>query len=117
SVALEADARRGLGLALDDLADRPTDAGLRGTVDELVAELGRREYQVRDLGDTRTYDVSMIAAPVFGTSGEVALALTLVGFQPGLAAPLVAALGERVRDVALVLTRRSGGRLPSTVVS
>lgn len=112
SIALEADARRGLGAALDDLADKPADARLRGTVEELVADLGRREYQVRELERTRTYDVSMIAAPVFGTSGEVVLALTLIGFPPGLTAEEVAAHGERVRDAGLVVTKRSHGRLP-----
>ena len=59
----------------------------------------------------------MIAAPVFGTSGEVALALTLLGFEPGLDAASVAAFGTRLRDLAEVVTRRSGGRLPSTVVA
>jgi DNA-binding IclR family transcriptional regulator len=112
SIALEAEARRGLGAALDDLAEKPADARLRGTVDELVADLGRREYQVRELDNTRAYDVSMIAAPVFGASGEVVLALTLIGFAPGLTGEQVAAHGERVRDAGLVVTKRSHGRLP-----
>jgi DNA-binding IclR family transcriptional regulator len=113
SIALEADARRGLGHALDHLADAPGDAGLRGSVDELVAELGHGEYQVQELDRARTYDVSMVAAPVFGTTGEVALALTLVGFPAGLPAERIAACGERLRDVGLVVTKRSLGRVPA----
>jgi DNA-binding IclR family transcriptional regulator len=117
SIALEADARKGLGHALDDLAALPSDDGLRGTVDELVADLGRREYQVRELERRRTYDVSMIAAPVFGPAGEVALALTLLGFEAGLRGTEVAAFGERLRDVGLVVTKRSRGRVPSATGS
>jgi DNA-binding IclR family transcriptional regulator len=113
SIALEAEARRGLWSALDHLADTPADAGLRGTVDDLVVELGHGEYQVQELDRAQTYDVSMVAAPVFGTAGEVVLALTLVGFPAGLSAEQIAAHGERLRDVGLVVTKRSNGRVPT----
>lgn len=113
AVALEADARRGLGSALDHLADAPADPALRGSVADLVADLARAEYQVGALDAGRTYDVSMVAAPVFGASGEAVLALTLLGFEPGLPAERIAACGERVRDAGLVVTKRSGGRLPT----
>jgi DNA-binding IclR family transcriptional regulator len=94
------------------LADTPADARLRGSVDDLVTELGHGEYQVHELDRARTYDVSMVAAPVFGTAGEVVLALTLVGFPAGLSAEQIASYGERLRDVALVVTKRSSGRVP-----
>jgi DNA-binding IclR family transcriptional regulator len=112
SIALEAEARKGLWSALDHLADTPADARLRGSVDDLVTELGHGEYQVHELDRARTYDVSMVAAPVFGTAGEVVLALTLVGFPAGLSAEQIASYGERLRDVALVVTKRSSGRVP-----
>jgi DNA-binding IclR family transcriptional regulator len=112
SIALEADTRKQLGHALDDLASVPSDHGLRGAVDRIVADLGRREYQVRDLHPGQRYDVSMIAAPVFGPGGEVVLAITLLGFESGLAGAEVAAYGARLRDVALVVTRRTRGRVP-----
>jgi DNA-binding IclR family transcriptional regulator len=112
SVALEADARRGLSDALDHLADTPSDVELRGSVDELVAELGHGEYQVQELDRSRTYDVSMVAAPVFGSTGEVVLALTLVGFPAGVPAERVEEVGERLRDVGLVVTKRARGRVP-----
>ncbi len=114
SVALEADARKGLGRALDRLAASPSSSELRGTVDSLVTELGGREYQVRDLDDSVDYDVSMVAAPVFGVSGEVVLAITAVGFRDRLAVADVVAVGEQLRDAGLVVTRKSRGRLPST---
>jgi DNA-binding IclR family transcriptional regulator len=114
SIALEAETRKELGHALDDLASVPSDDTLRGAVDRIVTDLGRREYQVIDLDPERAYDVSMIAAPVFGPGGDVALAITLLGFGPELAGSQVARYGERLRDVALVVTRRARGRVPTS---
>ncbi len=113
SVAIEADARKALGHALDDLAAGPANEQLRASVEGLVTELGRREYQVRELAPARPYQVSMIAAPVFGPAAEVALALTLVGFEGELLGREIAAFGERLRDVGLVVTQRSRGRVPA----
>ncbi len=58
----------------------------------------------------RNYDVVMIAAPVFGPSGEAIVALTLLGLPAGLTGAEIAAYGEQVRDAGIVATRRSGGR-------
>ena len=113
SVALELDERRGLGEALDHLADAPVDEAGHRTVDGLLAELDGRTYQFAALDGRPTYDVSMIAAPVFDSSGEPALAMTLLGFQPGLSANQVAELGNHVRDVGLVVSKRSRGRIPN----
>lgn len=113
SVALEHDVRRGLGQALDHLADAPVDAATHRSVDAMLAELDQREYQLTALDEHPAYDVSMIAAPVFGTDGEPALAMTLLGFEPGLSAGQIAAMGNRLRDVALVVTKRSRGRIPA----
>lgn len=113
SVALELDARRGLGDALDHLADAPIDATARASIDALLASLAEREYQLTDLDLRPTYDVSMIAAPVFGTNAEPALALTLLGFQEGLGPEQVARFGERLRDTGLVVTKRSKGQIPA----
>jgi DNA-binding IclR family transcriptional regulator len=116
SVALELDARRSLADTLDHLADAPGDPQLRGTVDDLVAELGSSDYQVSSLERGRRYDVSMIAAPVFGPAGDVALALTLVGFEPALPAEQIATYGEQLRDVGIVITKQSHGRVPGVTV-
>ena len=75
------------------------------------------DYVVPELSDDRTYDLSMIAAPVFGPNGEAILSLALIGFVAGLGADEVAAYGARVRDVAVIVTKRSGGRLPELVAS
>jgi DNA-binding IclR family transcriptional regulator len=72
------------------------------------------EYEAAGALDRRrSYDVVMIAAPVFGPAGDAIVSLTLLGFEPGLSAAEVTAFGERVRDAGLVATRRSGGRAPT----
>jgi len=109
AIALEDDARRVLGDALEHIAEAPARAV---ALDELIAELAQHEYQVGDLDAARTYDVSMVSAPVFGPDGEVALALTLIGFEQGLPAERIASYGERVRDAGLVITKRTHGALP-----
>jgi len=113
SVGLEARARKGLGLALHDLAGHPADAELRGTIDTYVADLASGRYQPAELVPNRTYQVSMIAAPIFGADGQVVLALTLIGFPERLRGRVVEAYGEQVRDVGLVVTKRSRGRVPT----
>jgi len=113
SVALEPDARRGLGTALDELAANPGDEGRRGAVSLRVADLNQRDYQLEHVADDGRYRVSMIAAPIFDSSGDVALSLTLLGFEGELGGDQVAAYGEQVRDEGLVVTRRSRGRVPA----
>ncbi len=113
AVALEAQARRALGDALIDLAAAPG----RGNPPDLGAtlgELGRQAYQVPSLSPQRRYDVSMVAAPVFGPAGEVAVALTMLGFRPRLSGAEVAEAGERLRDAGLAVTERTRGRPPGS---
>ena len=114
SVALEADARKALGHALDDLADQPSNQELRSGVVDLVTDLGRREYQLRDIRPRGSYEVSMIAAPVFGPTGDVAVAFTLLGYKSTLRGSEIAEFGERLRDTGLVVTKRARGRAPAT---
>jgi DNA-binding IclR family transcriptional regulator len=113
SVGLEARARKGLGLALHDLAGHPADDALRGTVSGYVADLASGRYQLAELVPSRSYDVSFIAAPIFGSDGQVVLALTLLGFTDRLRGRAVAMYGERLRDTGLVVTKRSRGRVPT----
>lgn len=111
AVAVEADARRALAEALSGMAGDPVRSGSDG-VAAALSRLAHETYQLQELDLDRAYDVSMVSAPVFGAAGEVALALTLLGFAPGLAGREVAAAGERLRDVGLVVTKRTRGRPP-----
>jgi DNA-binding IclR family transcriptional regulator len=104
---------RGWAVALETEAHRSA-----GSVDDLMTELTESEFRgypvVGSLDAERTYDVVMIAAPVFGSRGEALVAITLLGLEPGLTAARIAEYGARVRDAGLVATRRSGGRAPSS---
>ncbi len=115
-VAMEAvldDVRaRGWAVALETDAHRAR----RGSVEELMVDLDASQYQVVGPLDTsRTYDVVMVAAPVFDRRGDSLVSITLLGLEPDLSAEQIAAYGERVRDAGLVATQRSGGRAPTRI--
>jgi DNA-binding IclR family transcriptional regulator len=54
-----------------------------------------------------------MAAPVFGTGGEVVLAINLVGFAPALTGTAVTAYGQQVQGAGLVVTKRTRGIAPA----
>ena len=112
AAALEADRRRDLGRALEDLAERPSTPGDRGAIELLIEDLARDAYQLNEIDPKARYDVSTMAAPVFGPAAEVVLAINLVGFAPGLTGKDVIAYGEQARGAGLVVTKRTRGRLP-----
>jgi DNA-binding IclR family transcriptional regulator len=62
-----------------------------------------------------SYDVVMIAAPVFGPTGNAVVALTLLGLPAALDGDRIAYYGQKVSEAGLLATRRSGGRAPVTV--
>jgi DNA-binding IclR family transcriptional regulator len=112
AIAFEDDIHRGLATTLQRLADRPADTHLQAVVAQLVADLAHRRYHVERLDPGATYDLSMIAAPIFGTTGEVVLALSLTGFPPNLPGERAAAYGQRLRDAGVIITKQTAGRLP-----
>jgi DNA-binding IclR family transcriptional regulator len=113
SVGLEADARIKLGQMLATLHDDTPDRSVRQAVEDLVAELGQEEYALVELGAARSYPVNHIAAPVFGSGGEVALALTLVGFPDDLAASQVPRFASELLGVTRRVTAAVRGREPA----
>jgi DNA-binding IclR family transcriptional regulator len=113
AVGLEAAAGRELGLALHDLSMHPTDDHLRQSINAYVSDLSSEGYQPVELQASRSYHVVNIAAPIFGSDGQVVLALTLLGFDRRLKGRTVIAHGEKVRDAGLVVTKRSRGRIPA----
>ena len=101
--------RRGYSLGLDSAsrarlqATRVPDRGLP----EVVDHLGHEEYILLELEQASAYDLSLIAAPVFGTDGRVALAVTLFGFRSPLpgrdVGPMAARLCEETRSVTTAI--------------
>lgn len=70
------------------------------------------EIQLARLEDGVTCGVGYISAPVFAPDGSVALELTLSGMAQTLTAEEIAAMAERLRTAALVVTRETHGRIP-----
>ena len=75
SIGLEADARRRLGRAV---AERDPD------VERIVEELGHEEYILLELERSVSYQLSLVAAPVFGPDGGVVMAIAMFGFRSPL---------------------------------
>ena len=70
------------------------------------------EYALVELAGSTRYRINHIGAPVFGTQGEVALALFLIGFRGQIAAEEVPRYAERLRDAAEAVTAALRGRAP-----
>ena len=81
-------------------------------VDAVVEDLGHEEYNLLELDRTSSYRVSVMTAPVFDGDGHVALTLNLVGFRQPLPGAEVPAMGERLREAGLRVTRTIHGRVP-----
>ncbi|MCU0311083.1 MAG: helix-turn-helix domain-containing protein [Acidimicrobiales bacterium] len=113
AVAAASDLQRALGDAASDLADVPRHHHLRSDVGDLLAALAAGPYALDALEADRTYDVGVVAAPVFDVDGHVVAALTATGFAPGRSAGEVVAVAEAVRDGAALATRASRGRAPA----
>ena len=86
---------------------------LRSDLTDLLAALAAGPYAVDGLEAGRTYDIGVVAAPVFDVDGTVVAALTATGFAPGRSAAEILHVAEAIRDGAAVVTRESRGRAPS----
>lgn len=113
SIAAASEVQRSLGAAASGLADVPGRADLRSDLGELLAALAEGPYALDALEPDRTYDIGVVAAPVFDADGAVVAAISATGFAPGRAAAEILAIAEAVRDAAAVVTRESRGRPPA----
>jgi DNA-binding IclR family transcriptional regulator len=116
AVGLEVPERERFGAAIVSTPDRQASEEAR-TVERALEDLSRTGYQLGEIADDVSHRVSVLAAPVFDRHGHVELALTLAGFDTPLTSDALRALGARLRDAAVVLTRSSGGVVPSPVAA
>jgi DNA-binding IclR family transcriptional regulator len=84
----------------------------RPTVEEGVKGLRTDEYALIELDRAESYRLNHIGAPVFGPSGEVALALFLIGFQDQIPAEQVPKYADRLLEACAKITRAIKGREP-----
>lgn len=113
AVGAASEAQRTFGAAASDLADVPVRADLRSGLTELLTAMAEGPYAVEALEGGRTYDLGVIAAPVFDADGAVVAAISGTGFAPDLSAAAALAAAEAVRDCAAVVTKASRGRPPA----
>ena len=112
TVALEGDTRVELGRTLIELTDQPTSSDLRAHLEKLFERLSHERYSPTD-APSEPFSVSLVAAPVFGPTSEVVLALSAIGFPEPLESAAVDAIGERVRRATAAITAETHGRPPS----
>jgi DNA-binding IclR family transcriptional regulator len=112
AVALESGARRAFGSAVsgaDDAAVLRADAA---GLDELLAQLAHGRYQLDTLDEGMTYEVAMVAAPIFDAQGRVVAAIAASGFPPAIGAGELRRVADEVRGRATIITKRTHGRVP-----
>ncbi|MCU0274561.1 MAG: helix-turn-helix domain-containing protein [Acidimicrobiales bacterium] len=118
AVALESAARRAFGSAVTGAGRTSADetatllhadaAGL----DELLAQLAHGRYQLDTLDEGSTYEVAMVAAPIFDAQGRVVAAIAASGFPPAISAGDLRRVADEVRGRATIITKRTHGRVP-----
>jgi DNA-binding IclR family transcriptional regulator len=92
-------------------ADRPGHAA-RQVLGDVVSRLGHGAYHLDDLSVPGRHRVRMIAAPVFDADLQVMLAISLLDLPEPLDAAQIESWGTRLRDVGIVVTRRTRGEVP-----
>jgi DNA-binding IclR family transcriptional regulator len=111
--ALAAVRRRGCAVALEGPGRSRLEGamvlGEQRPLAEAVHDLGQEAYLLVDLDPKATYDVSHLAAPVFGPSGDVVLALTIYDLPARRSAADVQALIARLHEATDAATSSIGG--------
>ncbi len=97
-------------------ADRPGHSA-RQALGDVVSRLGHGAYHLDDLSAPGQHLVRMIAAPVFDADLRVVLAISLLDLPEPLTAVDIETWGTRLRDVGIVVTRRTRGEVPPATFS
>jgi DNA-binding IclR family transcriptional regulator len=112
-VGLETPSGSGEGRSASEIAKDPSTDKQIAELEILVRQMARTpSYPAHDLDPLTRYDVMSISAPAFDERGSVILAVNLVGLPAAVTGEEVRAYGEAVRDAAMVVTKRTHGRLP-----
>ncbi|MBW2243818.1 MAG: helix-turn-helix domain-containing protein [Deltaproteobacteria bacterium] len=104
SVAMEVEGRRRIGRLLAEIVEDPHSRTLRREFYGLIAELGHGPYQLAK-GHAHSILISSITAPVFDAMGQVALSITLQGFQENLSSRAIREVGDRLLELTESIAR------------
>jgi len=114
--ALETVRRWGCSLSLDGPARQRLEVALGGdepgAVADAVHDLVREQYFLLDLEQGSDYELSFLAAPVFGPDGRVVLAVTVYDLPPISSATDVEGLIRQVLGTTSAITAAIGGTEP-----
>ena len=111
--------RRGDALNLEAVANLKLSRALSGrdsrrrALAVAVEDLAHEEYLLAELEEAATYRLSQISAPVFGSDGAVALALTVVGLPEKLTGEEIPRYGDALLDATARVTRSIHGSAPA----
>jgi DNA-binding IclR family transcriptional regulator len=110
--------RRGYALNLEAVANLKLSRALSGrdsrrrALAVAVEDLAHEEYLLQELEEGTTYRLSQVSAPVFGSDGAVALALTVVGLPEKLTGEEIPRYGDALLGAAQRVTRSIHGSPP-----
>jgi len=110
--------RRGYALNLEAVANLKLSRALSGrdsrrrALAVAVEDFAHEEYLLQELEEGATYRLSQISAPVFGSDGSVALALTVVGLPEKLTGEEIPRFGDALVAGAERVTRSIHGSAP-----
>jgi DNA-binding IclR family transcriptional regulator len=110
SIGSASETQRAFGATVFSLADAARSQAVRADLDALLSRLAEDDYPLASIDAGASYDIGMIAAPVFDGDRRVVAAIAATGFARAFDAGEVVRAAERVRDAAAVATKRGGGR-------
>jgi DNA-binding IclR family transcriptional regulator len=101
-----------LAAALERLLESDEAEETRRLRDEAIRDLTHSEYLAAELDPKQTARLTQVSAPVFGTGGEVAASIMLLGPAQDVGAYVITGFGELVLTAARRTTDDIGGRAP-----
>ena len=101
-----------LAAALERLLESDEAEETRRLRDEAIRDLTHSEYLAAELDPKQTTRLTQVSAPVFGTGGEVAASIMLLGPAQDVGASVITGFGELVLTAARRTTDDIGGRAP-----
>jgi DNA-binding IclR family transcriptional regulator len=112
AMALEGPTREAMQPELQRLADVPNDQDAIERLRGLWSKATPGEIQQLEIVREHEYRVAHLAAPVFGSEGQVSLEIVMRNLPEPLSGQQVLDLAERLRTASGSITRRTHGRAP-----
>ena len=112
AMALEGPARQSMHRELERLSDVPNDRETLENLRRLWSAATSGEIQQIEIDRDSDYSVAHLAAPVFGSEGQVSLEIVMRNLPERLSGQQVMELADRLRTACGSITRRTHGRAP-----